>query len=44
LRADECKDSSSSGVKVKLEYILVPGGWRRMRGLPNHEKSIDGLA
>jgi hypothetical protein len=44
LRTDECNDSSSYGVKVRLEYITVPGDWRRTKGLPNRERSIDDLA
>jgi hypothetical protein len=40
-RTDECNDSSSCNVKIKLKYITVPGGWKRTNGSPNQERSID---
>jgi hypothetical protein len=30
--------------KAKLKYITVPRGWKRMKGSPNQERSIDNQA
>jgi hypothetical protein len=43
-RTDEGNDSSSCSIKIKLKYITVPGGWKRTKGSPNHERSIDNRA
>ena len=40
-RTDECDDSNLGNVKVKLKYSTVPGGWRRTKGSPNQERSVD---
>jgi hypothetical protein len=39
-RTDECNDSSSCNVKIKLKYITVPGGWKRTKESPNQERSV----
>jgi hypothetical protein len=31
-------------VKIKLKYITVPGGWKRTKGSPNQERSVDKQA
>jgi hypothetical protein len=33
-----------ANVKTKLKYITVPGGWKRTKGSPNQERSIDNQA
>jgi hypothetical protein len=43
-RTDECNDSSSCNVKIKLKYITVPGGWKRTKESPNQGRPVDKLA
>src|SRR5688500_14375902 len=43
-KTDECNDNSSYNVKIKLKYITVPGGWKRTKGSPNQERSVDNQA